>query len=92
MFTFKADTSSVNEKTSPDTSERFVFFLPDEPDTPSEAIELADGADLHIGLDAEWVTRNGSNTVLSYQTYCINDDSREHGQIYYPENGKRFSF
>lgn len=92
MFIFKTDKFHVNEDIPPKESTGFVFFSHNESDPPREPIELADGADLYVGLDAEWVTRDGANIILSYQTYCISSDNREHGQIYYPEKGKRFSF
>lgn len=80
----------------------------DQPDIPSPPFEIrkvlfnkktakppityADGADHCIGLDSEWVTRDGKNTVLSYQAYCINAQGKSLGLVYYPAEGKRFSF
>lgn len=60
--------------------------------TTKPPITFADGADHCIGLDSEWVTRDGKNTVLSYQAYCINAQGKTLGLVYYPAEGKRFSF
>ena len=92
MFIFEAADALAKEKTFLPITTRFEFVSLDKQNIDHEPIKLADGADLYIGLDSEWVTRNGSNKVLSYQSYCINDEGQELGQIYYPENDKRFSF
>ena len=92
MFIFEAADALAKEKTCLPITTRFEFVSLDKQNIDHEPIKLADGADLYIGLDSEWVTRDGSNKILSYQSYCINDEGQELGQIYYPENDKRFSF
>ncbi|UCM61218.1 DNA polymerase [Aeromonas hydrophila] len=94
MFEFKRAEIGVIEEDQPEHLHlpfeiRKVRF---DEKTAKQDIQLADGEDLWIGIDAEWVTRDGQNTVLSYQSYCINSRGEEHGMIHYPESGKRFSF
>lgn len=94
MFEFKKAEIGVIEEDQPEHPHlpfeiRKVRF---DEKTAQQAIQLADGEDLWIGIDAEWVTRDGRNTVLSYQSYCINSRGEVHGMIHYPESGKRFSF
>ncbi|WCH23251.1 hypothetical protein [Aeromonas salmonicida] len=94
MFEFKKAEIGVIEEDQPEHLHlpfeiRKVRF---DEKTAKQDIQLADGEDLWIGVDAEWVTRNGRNTVLSYQSYCINSRGEERGMIHYPESGKRFSF
>ncbi len=68
MFIFEAAEDPLKEKTFPEVERPFEFFSHDKQDIYHEPIKLADGADLHIGLDAEWVTRNSSDTGWCYQT------------------------
>jgi len=94
MFEFKRVDIGVVDDDQPDMpSLPFeIRKVPFNKKTAKPPITIADGEDLCIGLDAEWVTRDGKNTVLSCQAYCINAQGKTLGLIYYPDAGKRFSF
>lgn len=59
---------------------------------PLQRLDLAEGEDLWVGIDAEWVTEDGHNEVLSSQAYAINHSGKTFGKVYYLEKGKRFPF
>ncbi|MFQ2064877.1 hypothetical protein ACK35R_07590 [Aeromonas veronii] len=61
-------------------------------DIPLEPLGFADGEDLWIGIDAEWVLENGRNVLLSYQAFVITHLGETFGRVYYPDRGKRLSF
>ena len=61
-------------------------------DIPPEPLDLADGEDLWIGIDAEWVLVDGRNMVLSYQVFAVNHLGATFSKVYYPDKGKRFTF
>ena len=92
MFEFKKAEIGVVEEDRPEPSHlpfaiKKVSFDPKQP-----PISFADGEDLWIGVDAEWVTRDGQNIVLSYQDYCVNSRDETLGKVIYPEPGKRLAF
>ncbi|BBQ28868.1 hypothetical protein WP2W18E01_04500 [Aeromonas caviae] len=94
MFEFKKAEIGVVEEDRPEPShlpfeiKKVSFDLNDR----QSPISLADGDDLWVGIDAEWVTRDGQNIVLSYQIYCVNSRGETLGTVVYPEPGKRLAF
>ncbi|MBA2073893.1 hypothetical protein [Aeromonas veronii] len=92
MFEFKKAEIGVIEEDQPEPPHlkfaiKKVTFDPKQP-----PISLADGEDLWVGIDAEWVTLDGQNIVSSYQYYCVNSRGETLGKVIYPEPGKRLAF
>lgn len=92
MFEFKKAEIGVIEEDQPEPPHlkfaiKKVSFDPKQP-----PISLADGFPIWIGCDAEWRWLDTGNKVLSYQSFAINHDNAVFSKVYYPDEGKRFSF
>lgn len=92
MFEFKKAEIGVIEEDQPEPPHlkfaiKKVSFDPKQP-----PISLADGFPIWIGCDAEWRWLGTGNKVLSYQSFAINHDNAVFSKVYYPDEGKRFSF
>ncbi len=92
MFEFKKAEIGIIEEDQPAPSHLPFAIKKATFDPKQPPISLADGEDLWVGIDAEWVTRDGQNIVLSYQDYCVNSRDETLGKVIYPEPGKRLAF
>lgn len=92
MFEFKKAEIGIIEEDQPAPSHLPFAIKKATFDPKQPPISLADGEDLWVGIDAEWVTRDGQNIVLSYQGYCVNSRDETLGKVIYPEPGKRLAF
>lgn len=87
MISFN-ETNAIEEEIAP-VSFSAIHFDSDIPHLP---VKLADGEDIWLGLDAEWVQENGLNIILSYQVFAVNHLGLTLGKVYYPDKGKRLTF
>lgn len=87
MISFN-ETNVIDEEIAPVSFSAIHF----DSDIPRLPVKLADGEDLWLGLDAEWVQENGLNMILSYQVFAVNHLGLTLGKVYYPDKGKRLTF
>ncbi|MGN5085758.1 hypothetical protein ACTG2N_17690 [Aeromonas hydrophila] len=87
MISFN-ETNAIDEEIAPISSSAIHF----DSDIPRLPVKLADGEDIWLGLDAEWVQENGLNMILSYQVFAVNHLGLTLGKVYYPDKGKRLTF
>lgn len=87
MISFN-ETNAIDEEIAPVSFSAIHF----DSDIPRLPVKLADGEDLWLGLDAEWVQENGLNMILSYQVFAVNHLGLTLGKVYYPDKGKRLTF
>ncbi|MCJ8234674.1 DNA polymerase [Aeromonas veronii] len=92
MFEFKKAEIGIIEEDQPAPSHLPFAIKKATFDPKQPPISLADGEDLWVGIDAEWVTLDGQNIVSSYQYYCVNSRGETLGKVIYPEPGKRLAF
>ncbi|MFQ2019633.1 hypothetical protein ACK35M_01130 [Aeromonas veronii] len=87
MISFN-ETNAIDEEIAPVSFSAIHF----DSDIPRLPVKLADGEDLWLGLDAEWVQENGLNMILSYQVFAVNHLGLTLGKVYYPDKGMRLTF
>ncbi|MGL5292397.1 MAG: hypothetical protein ACRC9V_01145, partial [Aeromonas sp.] len=92
MYSFGEILGDVAEDEAPADVGGFKFGLLSDDIDLRKPLEFADGENLSIGIDAEWVSRDGCNQILSYQAFVITHLGSTFGKVYYPANDKRLAF